>query len=178
MKNIIKMFSLFLVFLFAFTGICAFADSETGNIYYFKGFQNAETDEIEYSFNVKSVILPENYKPEVKVFYDGKVDELILPEYITLVFTDGTKVRCSPDNPPVLEDGNPLLIRYLTDNIENENGFSIEIYRESTGNSGYYPHASVFIECNKVEKSFGENISYFFNKIIMILKEFFNSIGK
>lgn len=112
------------------------------------------------------------------MFYDGKVDELILPEYITLVFTDETKVRCSPDNPPVLEDGNPLLVRYLTDNIENENGFSIEIYRESTGNSGYYPHASVFIECNKVEKSFGENISYFFNKIIMILKEFFNSIGK
>ena len=179
MRTVRSVVSVFLVCLFAFTGMCAFADSETDNTYYFEGFNNFETDEIEYLFNAKCVILPENYKPEAGVFYDGKVDEFILPKYITLVFVDGTSVKCSPENPPVLEDGKPLLIRYLTD-FPDEEGcfFAIEIYREPAENTSYYPHTSVLINCNKVEKSFRENITYFFIKIITVLKNFFISIGK
>ncbi|MBR4766353.1 MAG: hypothetical protein IK085_06290, partial [Clostridia bacterium] len=176
MKTFKKVLSLFWASLFVFTGICALADSETNNTYYFEGFNNLETDEIEYLFNAKCVILPENYKPEVKVFYDGVIDGFVLPDYITLVFVDGTSVKCSPDNPPVLDDGEPLLIRYITD-LPDEEGcfFAVEIYRELAENSSYYPHTSVLINCNKVEKSLGENVTYLFNKIVSIIKEFFKS---
>ena len=179
MKTVKSVVSVFLVCLFAFTGMCVFADSETDNTYYFEGFNNLETDEIEYLFNAKCVVLPENYKPEVKVFYDGKVDEFVFPDYITLKFVDGTSVKCSPENPPVLKDGKKLLISYLTDFTDEEGCFfAIEIYREPSENSSYYPHTSVLINCNKVEKSLGENITYFFNKIVLAIKDFFSSISK
>ena len=185
MKTAKKILSLMLACLFAFSGVCVFAQNNNDaadNTYFFEGINNLETDEIEYPFNAKCVILPDGYKPEVKVFYDGKADDFVVPEYITLVFTDGTQVRCSPESPPVLADGKPLYVRYITDYVDKEDGtFSIEIYRwfsetqQEVG--GAYPHTSVIIKCNKVQKSLGENIAYFFNNIIQAIKNFFSSLA-
>ena len=148
---------------------------------FFEGFLSQDTDEIEYVFNVRYAVFPEDYTPQASVFYDGKIDKYILPEKITLVLSDGTSVEGSPDNPPVLADGKPVLIRYRTDWSEEDCCFAIEIYRwfndtQEFSSSGYYPHAFAVVYCDKAEKSFGENISYFFSKISEFFSSFFSRL--
>ena len=143
---------------------------DTANTYYFKGISLIDSEERYYLFDVEKVILPQGYKPLVKVCYDGK-HEFELPGYITLVFTDGSSVKCSPDNPPTLKDGKELLIRYITTfACEDEYIYGIEIYRwfsetSTIDSGGYYPHNYVVVNCEETNRSLKENIMQYKFKI-------------
>ena len=153
---------------------------DTAITYYFEGIRLNDSEELYYLFDVEKVILPQGYKPLVKVCYDGK-HEFELPGYITLVFTDGSSVKCSPDNPPTLKDGKKLLVKYMTTfACEDEYIYGIEIYRWSSetnilDSGGYYPHSYVIVNCEETNQPLKENILQYKFKIRSLFSRYIKS---
>ena len=158
-----KAIALLLALIMLFSTVCAgvnAVDAEPeqtdGKVETEEGRIILTDDELTEKFGIEKILLPEGFDPVAYVYYNGVYYAEKEPEYLTLVFTDGTTITEKEDKHIVRPDGKEFYFYY------NEY-YPAEYY----GGSFYLYSSDAYLNIHFVEKSeqYDISVEYKYKKV-------------